>query len=78
MTRSDELSEVIELPRLEARYETVELGKKFLLVDSMDASGIYQPPWSQSMEDCDGYVAVQLKIPKIGIADSFNNLLWNY
>ena len=31
-----------------------------------------------SMEDGDGSVVDQLKILEIGIADGFNNLLWNY
>ena len=77
-TGSDELSEITELPRLETEYEAVELGKEVVLMDSMDAWGIYQAPWFQSMEDCDGYVNDQLKVPEIGIADSFNSLLWNY
>ncbi|KAK4274272.1 hypothetical protein QN277_017521 [Acacia crassicarpa] len=59
-TESEELSEITKLPNLETSNDkAVELMKEFVYVDS-EEGWIYEPPWLQSMEDCDGYVADQL------------------
>lgn len=77
-TESEELSQIIELPRLETSEETCELRKEFVFVDSLSDGWMYQPPWLLSMEDCDGFVADQLAVPQSGIIDSLDGSLWNY
>lgn len=73
---SEELSEIIELPRLETSEETCEFGQEFVFVDSLSDGWMYQPPWLQSMEDCNSYVADQLA--EGGIINNLDCLLWNY
>lgn len=77
-TGSDELSEIIELPRLETSEEASELRKEFVFVDSVCDGWMYQPPWLQSMEDCNRYVADQLAVTESGIMNSLDSMLWNY
>ncbi|PPS02286.1 hypothetical protein GOBAR_AA18383 [Gossypium barbadense] len=61
--KSDELSEIVELPSLGTSYESVELKDEFMFIDSVDGL-FYTPPWLQSLEDC---------------RYSFEeNLLWDY
>ncbi|KAF7830114.1 dehydration-responsive element-binding protein 3-like [Senna tora] len=52
-TESEELSQIIELPRLEEKWE---LRKEFVFVESLFDGWMDQPPWLQSMEGCDAYV----------------------
>ncbi|XP_061367408.1 dehydration-responsive element-binding protein 3-like [Gastrolobium bilobum] len=65
---SDELCEIIELPRLENSDETLELEKEFVFMDSLDG-WMYQPPWLQSMEE--------LGVPESEVLTSFESLMWN-
>ncbi|KAF7817124.1 dehydration-responsive element-binding protein 3-like [Senna tora] len=62
---SDELSQIIELPRLETSYDdthtTLELVKEFVFMDWQEGWMYEHPPWLHSMDDCDdAYVADQL------------------
>lgn len=67
-TDSDELSEIIELPRLESGDEK----REFVFMDSVDG-WMYQPPWFQKVQDFDGYVVDQFGVPECG----FESLVWN-
>ncbi|CAL0319244.1 unnamed protein product [Lupinus luteus] len=58
---SHELSEIIELPRLE---NSVDEKREFVFMDSVDGWNIYQPPW---FEDFD------LGLPE----SRFESLVWN-
>ncbi|KAJ7958813.1 Dehydration responsive element binding transcription factor [Quillaja saponaria] len=71
-TGSEELSEIVKLPNLGISYETEELGKEFVFVDSADG-WMYPPPWLQSIEDCNGYVVDQLAVPECVISSSFDD-----
>lgn len=68
-TDSDELSEIIELPRLESGDEK----REFVFMDSVDG-WLYQPPWFQNVQDFDGYVVDQLRVPEYC---GFESLVWN-
>nr|KYP52324.1 Dehydration-responsive element-binding protein 3 [Cajanus cajan] len=72
-TASEELSEIIELPRLETSYE---LGNEFVFVDSQD-TWMYQPPltpWLQTA-NCDEN---EFAVTESGVATSFESFLWDY
>ncbi|TKY58297.1 Dehydration-responsive element-binding protein 3 [Spatholobus suberectus] len=73
---SEELSEIIELPRLETSYE---LGKEFVFVDSQD-TWMSQPPmvpWLQPAYD--GRDADEFAVPaESGVVTSFESFLWDY
>ena len=71
-TGSDELSEIIELPSLETEYDTVGMKKEFVFMDCVDWWGMYQLPWLQNTEDCDGFIADELAEPTVGITHSFD------
>nr|GMC46738.1 ethylene-responsive transcription factor TINY-like [Ipomoea batatas]GMC53000.1 ethylene-responsive transcription factor TINY-like [Ipomoea batatas] len=61
---SEELSEIVELPRLGTSFDSPELGSEFVYVDSVDG-WLYPPPsWLGSAADDD--------------SSSFESLLWNY
>ncbi|XP_031119828.1 dehydration-responsive element-binding protein 3-like [Ipomoea triloba] len=61
---SEELSEIVELPRLGTSFDSPELGSEFVYVDSVDG-WLYPPPsWLGSGADDD--------------SSSFESLLWNY
>ncbi|KAK7293855.1 hypothetical protein RJT34_16732 [Clitoria ternatea] len=70
-TASEELSEIIELPRLETSYE---FENEFVLVDSQD-TWMYHP-WSQTTHDgcCDAADV----FPESGVVTTFESFLWNY
>uniref|UniRef100_A0A7N0U9E1 AP2/ERF domain-containing protein n=1 Tax=Kalanchoe fedtschenkoi TaxID=63787 RepID=A0A7N0U9E1_KALFE len=59
---SDELSEIVELPSLDACWDdSAESSRnEFVFVDSVDGGGwLYTPPWLQSVEEC-GYCGDQM------------------
>ncbi|XP_019197060.1 PREDICTED: ethylene-responsive transcription factor TINY-like [Ipomoea nil] len=61
---SEELSEIVELPRLGTSFDSPEVGSEFVYVDSVDG-WLYPPPWLGSGADDDD-------------SSSFESLLWNY
>ncbi|XP_061350855.1 ethylene-responsive transcription factor TINY-like [Gastrolobium bilobum] len=78
-TGSEELGEIIELPRLET--SNYELGKEFVFVDSHD-TWMYQPPlpWLQTTQDgCDDRYAAndEFAVPENEVVTSFESFLWN-
>ncbi|KAF4346271.1 hypothetical protein G4B88_008672 [Cannabis sativa] len=48
--QSDELGEIVELPRLGTSYDSAELGNEFVFVDS-EEGWVYPPPWLQNVEN---------------------------
>ncbi|CAJ1972244.1 unnamed protein product [Sphenostylis stenocarpa] len=74
-TASEELSEIIELPRLEASYE---LGNEFVYADSQD-TWLYQPPipWLQATYDA-SHGDDDIAGPETGLVTSFESFLWDY
>ncbi|CAA7039772.1 unnamed protein product [Microthlaspi erraticum] len=53
-TESEELDEIVELPRLGASYD-VDIGSEFVYSDSMDYC-LYPPPWGQWSEESYGVI----------------------
>lgn len=74
---SEELSEIVELPSLGTSYESESLSKEFVYVDSVDAWGMYSPPWLQSAEDC-FYACDHVAVPQNGALNSFEGFFWEY
>ncbi|XP_010249578.1 PREDICTED: dehydration-responsive element-binding protein 3-like [Nelumbo nucifera] len=75
-TTPDELSEIVELPRLGESFDSPESQNDFIFVDSVDG-WVYPPTWLQSGEDC-GYFPDQISAPESLIPSSFEALLWDY
>ncbi|XP_052208963.1 ethylene-responsive transcription factor TINY-like [Diospyros lotus] len=75
LSAPDELSEIVELPRLETGYDSAELGD-FVYVDSVDG-WLYPPPWLQSSGDCGYFCDHQMEPPENLIPSGFDSL-WNY
>ncbi|XP_027332748.1 dehydration-responsive element-binding protein 3-like [Abrus precatorius] len=75
-TASEELCEIIELPRLETSYE---FGNEFVFVDSQD-TWMFQPPlpWLQTSHD--GSDAHEFAVTESGgvVSSGFESFLWNY
>ncbi|KAJ1399114.1 DNA-binding domain superfamily [Sesbania bispinosa] len=72
---SEELSEIIELPRLESGYE---VGKEFVLMDSHDASWMYQPPMPWLLQDDAGCSGDEFAVPgSVGVVTSFESFMWS-
>lgn len=77
-----ELSEIIELPRLETSYEVV--GEEFVqLMDSHDDAWMYQqppplmPPWLHC--DAGSSDDHQFSVPESSeVISTFETLMWNY
>ncbi|KAL6986670.1 hypothetical protein U1Q18_048501 [Sarracenia purpurea var. burkii] len=77
LSSSDELSEIVELPSLESSYDSSELDRDFVYVDSAD--GWVYPPWPglHGADDC-GYLSDQKPAAESLIPSSFDSPLWNY
>ncbi|XP_062098413.1 dehydration-responsive element-binding protein 3 [Humulus lupulus] len=83
--QSDELSEIVELPRLGTSYDSAESGNEFVFVDS-EEGWVYPPPWLQNMENFgylqrpeNDYFGDGATVPENSyvISNSFEDLLWN-
>ncbi|KAG4963191.1 hypothetical protein AAZX31_14G131300 [Glycine max] len=74
-TASEELSEIIKLPRLETT--SYELGNEFVFMDSQDA-WMYQPPIPWLHTTYDGSDADEFVVPESGVVTSFESFLWDY
>ena len=46
--------------------------REFVFIDCVDWWEMYQLPWLQNIEDCDGYIADELAELVVGIAHSFD------
>ncbi|KAF5184629.1 Dehydration responsive element binding transcription factor [Thalictrum thalictroides] len=76
-TEEEELSNIVELPRLGTCFDSADSQKDFIFSDSCD-TWLYPPPWLQSGDDC-AYLPDQLMLPDSGvIPTSFESLLWDY
>ena len=79
--QSDELTEIIELPRLGTSYDSAALGNELVFVDS-EEGWVYPPPWLQSVDsfgylqrdnyDLDGCGGIAT------VPETFEGLLWDY
>ncbi|XP_014503815.1 ethylene-responsive transcription factor TINY [Vigna radiata var. radiata] len=71
---SEELSQIIELPRLETSYE---LGKEFVFADSQD-TWMYQPPmpWLQTTYDA-SHADDDVVEAETGLVTGFKSFLWD-
>ncbi|ESW33488.1 hypothetical protein PHAVU_001G073800 [Phaseolus vulgaris] len=74
-TESEELSQIIELPRLETSYE---LGNEFVFADSQD-TWMYQPPipWLQTTYDA-SHADDDIAVAETGLVTTFKSFLWDY
>ncbi|KAJ4957513.1 hypothetical protein NE237_024624 [Protea cynaroides] len=73
---SDELSEIVELPKLGASFNSPECQNDFIFVDSVDG-WLYPPPWLfPSQDDCI-YFPDQIPVPET-VTGGFEALLWDY
>nr|WAK85994.1 transcription factor ERF33 [Nothapodytes nimmoniana] len=73
---SEELSEIVELPRLGTGFDLFELENDFVYVDSVE--GWLYPPPRLGADDGGGYSSDQILIPECGASTCFGSLLWNY
>ncbi|XP_068638026.1 ethylene-responsive transcription factor TINY-like [Aristolochia californica] len=74
----DELSEIVELPRLGESFGSADSPNDFVFVDSSD-SWMYAPaPCLESLDDCDRFFSDQLPAPESMIPSSFGAFLWDY
>ena len=72
---SEELSQIIELPRLETSYE---LGKEFVFADSQDTWMYQSPiPWLQTTYDA-SHADDDIAVAETGLVTSFKSFLWDY
>ncbi|KHN06667.1 Dehydration-responsive element-binding protein 3 [Glycine soja] len=74
-TASEELSEIIELPRLETT--SYELGNEFVFMDSQD-TWMYQPPIPWLHTTYDGSDANEFAVPESRVMTNFEGFLWDY
>ncbi|KAG4379178.1 hypothetical protein JHK82_048152 [Glycine max] len=74
-TASEELSEIIELPRLETT--SYELGNEFVFMDSQD-TWMYQPPIPWLHTTYDGSDANEFAVPESRVVTNFEGFLWDY
>ncbi|KAJ4952254.1 hypothetical protein NE237_029086 [Protea cynaroides] len=74
-TTSDELSEIVELPRLGSTLDSQDCKNDYIFVDS-DDGWFYPPPWLPSSDDC-VYFPEQIPVRE-SITSSFEALLWDY
>ncbi|XP_043707785.1 ethylene-responsive transcription factor TINY-like [Telopea speciosissima] len=73
---SDELSEIVELPRLGTSFDSPKCQNDFILADSVDG-WLYPPHWLPSSDDC-VYFPDQIPVPESVTGGGFEALLWDY
>jgi len=74
-TESEELSQIIELPKLETSYE---FGNELVFADSQD-TWMYQPPipWLQTTYDA-SHADDDIAVAETGLVTGFKSFLWDY
>ncbi|PON67808.1 AP2/ERF domain containing protein [Parasponia andersonii] len=79
--QSEELSEIVELPRLGASYDSAELANELVFVDS-EEGWVYPPPWVQGLDSFGYLQRDSYELCGGGSAatapESFQGLLWDY
>ncbi|KAG9449170.1 hypothetical protein H6P81_009135 [Aristolochia fimbriata] len=75
----DELSEIVELPRLGESFGSPDSPNDFVFVDSSDSWMYAPPPCLESLDDCDRFFSDQMSAPENMITSSFGAaFLWDY
>ncbi|XP_010254012.1 PREDICTED: ethylene-responsive transcription factor TINY-like [Nelumbo nucifera] len=72
----DELTEIVELPRLGESFDSPQSQHDYIFVDSVDG-WVYPPLWLPSHDDY-GYFLDQMMVPETLIPSSSDALLWDY
>ncbi|KAL6006120.1 hypothetical protein ACLOJK_040166 [Asimina triloba] len=71
--QSEELGEIVELPRLSPSYDSPESSPNELVYTDPVDNWLYEPsPWTGSMMDCCGFFSDELSMPECAVPSSFN------